>query len=392
MHERRASPYNGGHAGHVQASSTGVGEARGTRSPFAGGPDACAASVGALACRFAARSCSRRCFRAQRGPAKDGIVIDLRSIKVFLAVADAGGFTLAAKRLEKTQSAVSQAIRQLEEELGVVLINRAARPMSLTPSGQTLRDRGYQLLEEANSLTASIREGADSKTPEIRMAFVDSFAMLGGPRLLKGLLDHAQNLALSSGLTPSLGHALARRELDIIVGNDSFDDVDGLVRFELMREPYVLLVPNLPAYRPDVGLEQLARNFPMIRYDARSFMATQIDRQLHRMNVRSTRRIRVDSTDKLIAMVAGGLGWTSTTPLSLLRARELLPEVTVRPFPGPPFFRHLFMICHQEGLQGLTRSLAVQARALLKEQAIGELSALFPWLRGQLVIADANGQ
>jgi hypothetical protein len=85
-------------------------------------------------------------------------------------------------------------------------------------------------------------------------------------------------------------------------------------------------------------------------------------------------------------MVAGGLGWTSTTPLSLLRARELLPEVTVRPFPGPAFFRHLFMICHQEGLQGLTRSLALQARALLQDETLDELAALFPWLRGQLVI------
>ncbi|HVO87462.1 MAG TPA: LysR family transcriptional regulator [Casimicrobiaceae bacterium] len=316
-------------------------------------------------------------------------MIDLRTINIFLTLAESGSFTLAARRLAKTQSAVSQAIRQLEEELGVVLIDRSERPLCLTPAGELLRDRGYQLIDDLNATTASIRERAESKRPEIRVGFVDSFAMTGGAQLMKDLLGYAQNLTLWSGLTPRLGQALAERKVDIIVANNSFDDIDGLVRFELMREPYVLLAPNEPAYAASgMSLAKLAASFPMVCYDTQSFMATQIERHFRRLNIRPTRRVYVDSTDKLIAMVAGGVGWTSSTSLALYSARNPLAQVKASPFPGRPFYRQLFMISHAGGLRDLTTRLAAQARQLLADRIVGELVATFPWLKGQIVVPE----
>ncbi|WP_312933281.1 LysR family transcriptional regulator [Pseudomonas sp.] len=60
-------------------------------------------------------------------------LIDMYAVQVFIAVAETGSMSGAAVRLGISQSGVSQMVRQLEEELGVILINRSTRPMTLTP-------------------------------------------------------------------------------------------------------------------------------------------------------------------------------------------------------------------------------------------------------------------
>ena len=133
-------------------------------------------------------------------------MIDLRSIKVFLALCEARSFTVAAKRLQKTQSAVSQALRQLEEDLGVVLVNRTSRSVSLTPAGELFRARAAALLEDATQLAALMREHDRSKLTELRVGMVESFANAVGPLLIRSMLNEAINLSLWSDITPTTAH------------------------------------------------------------------------------------------------------------------------------------------------------------------------------------------
>ena len=135
-------------------------------------------------------------------------MIDLRSIEAFLAVSETRSFTAAAKRLNKTQSAVSQAIRQLEDDLGVVLIDRASRMLSLTPPGELLRNRASQLFDDAVALPALVREFGKAKLVELRFGMVDSFAIAVGPALIRSMLSESVNLSLWSDITPRLGVAL----------------------------------------------------------------------------------------------------------------------------------------------------------------------------------------
>ena len=171
-------------------------------------------------------------------------MLDLRSIQVFVVVSDTASFTTAARRLNRTQSAISQAIRQLEEELGMVLINRGSRFLSLTPAGQILQSRARQLLEQATALTSELRETVHAKVQELRVGMVDSFAVAVGPTLIKSMLIESANLSLWSDLTPKLGQALLEGSVDVIVANQGFEDQDGLRCFELLRDPYILLVPK----------------------------------------------------------------------------------------------------------------------------------------------------
>lgn len=316
-------------------------------------------------------------------------MVDLRSIEAFLAVSEAGSFTGAARRLNKTQSAVSQAIRQLEDELGVVLINRGSRVLSLTQPGELLRARGARLFDDAVALASLVREHGRTKLLELRVGMVDSFAIAVAPTLIRSLLSESTNLSLSSDITPRLREALNDRRFDIVVANDAFTDEERLTRIALLRERYVLLLPKGAGWDlPVDDLATLARGCPMVRYHPASYIATQIDAQLLRMNVHVSRRVSVDSSDKLLAMVAAGAGWSIGTPLALLRSRDLIDAVRVAPFPGEPFFRELVMLSRRGEFDELAHRLAAAAREVLAGPISDDVARLLPALRDGLTIPE----
>ncbi|MCC6197526.1 MAG: LysR family transcriptional regulator [Burkholderiales bacterium] len=306
-------------------------------------------------------------------------MIDLRTLGVFLAIGDCGNFTRAAQRLGRSQSAVSQAIRQLEEDLGVVLIDRTTRPMLLTPSGVVLREHALRLIRDTETLVATVRDYGHAKVGEVRLGLVQSFAAVAGPALTRTLLDHAVGLTVWTELTSILTEAFLQRKVDMIIGNDALDEVDGLVRFDLMSESYLLLAPaDVAIESTDAGLEALARNHPMIRYRPQSFLGGQIEQQLLRRNVHPTRPVSVDMSDSLIAMVAAGIGWASTTPLCLLQGRVFLSRINVVPFPEPRFFRRLTLVARSGEFGALPGRLARVASHILATEVLPELRRLNP--------------
>jgi len=82
----------------------------------------------------------------------DGLPFDLRSLQIFLAVCDTGSITDAARQLNLSQPAVSQAISDIEARSGAQLFDRAVRPIGLTRAGGLLRQRGSSLLAEARQI------------------------------------------------------------------------------------------------------------------------------------------------------------------------------------------------------------------------------------------------
>ncbi len=86
--------------------------------------------------------------------------MDLTQLETFLAVAEERSFSRAAVRLNRTQPAVSQVIRKLEDSIGEILFDRAARDGSLTAAGALLRDYALRLLalrREANSALGELK-------------------------------------------------------------------------------------------------------------------------------------------------------------------------------------------------------------------------------------------
>jgi len=84
--------------------------------------------------------------------------MELNQLETFLAVAEEKSFSKAAVRLHRTQPAVSQVIRKLEESIGETLFDRAARDGSLTASGVLLRDYALRLLALRREATSALGE------------------------------------------------------------------------------------------------------------------------------------------------------------------------------------------------------------------------------------------
>ncbi len=84
--------------------------------------------------------------------------MELSQLEAFLAVAEERGFSRAAQRLHRTQPAVSQVIRKLEEAVGETLFDRAARDGSLTAAGKLLRDYALRLLALRREAASALDE------------------------------------------------------------------------------------------------------------------------------------------------------------------------------------------------------------------------------------------
>jgi DNA-binding transcriptional LysR family regulator len=108
------------------------------------------------------------------------------------------------------------------------------------------------------------------------------------------------------------------------------------------------------------------------------------------MNVHLSRRVSVDMSDKLLAMVAAGIGWSISTPLSLLRSRSLVDVVRVLPFPGEPFYRELVMLSRRGELDDLTRRLAGATREVLAGPIMDEIGAMVPGMRYDISIPEPH--
>src|SRR5438132_9528449 len=83
---------------------------------------------------------------------------DLNAMAVFVTVAEAKGFRAAGERLGVSASAVSQALRKLEEQLGVVLVQRTTRSVRLTSAGEQLYTSVRPALEEVRVAVAAVGE------------------------------------------------------------------------------------------------------------------------------------------------------------------------------------------------------------------------------------------
>ena len=312
---------------------------------------------------------------------------NLQSLKTFLAVGATGSMTAAAVKLGLTQSAVSQAIRQLEDALGTVVLDRSHRPLALTPAGLVLQQHAQPIIDDAEALTTRVRQAGSSGIPELRIGVVDSFATTAGPELIRVLLKTTARLSFRSGLAHDQAEGLLNRNLDIIITSDAMDDVDGLTRYLLLSEPYLLLMPEKIADtdgQPD--LKQLAMNYPLIRFSARSQVGAQVERHLRRLGVKAPHLLEVDATDALVAIVAAGLGWSIATPLCMLQVRSRLDGIKALPFPGPGFVRQLHLITRSGEYGDLPEKVAALACNVLREQCLPEFGKLIPWIKNQVVI------
>lgn len=107
---------------------------------------------------------------ALRGPSLD-------QLRMFVAVVDTGSFTAAARAVRRVQSAVSHAIAQIEQELGLALFDRAERRPKLTAAGHVVLEEARRVLRDVDRLRSRARLASEALEPEVSWAIDSLFPM-----------------------------------------------------------------------------------------------------------------------------------------------------------------------------------------------------------------------
>ncbi|TCK28038.1 DNA-binding transcriptional LysR family regulator [Ancylobacter aquaticus] len=324
---------------------------------------------------------------------------DLKALEIATTVIEEGSMSRAASVLGLTQSAVSQAVKRAEAQLDVTLIHRERRPLVATEAGRVLVAHIREITLRIERVIEEVRATAlRPERQDLRLGMVDTFASSVGPLLIRDLMEGAVALRVTafSGLAHAHTDALMRYEIDAAITCDTMDELDELMRFPLFREPFVLVAPvgwgDALQGRP---LRDILLEHRLIRYSARSHTGSQVERHLRRLRIEHPHVLSFDTSDSLLAMVAGGVGVTITTPLCLLQGALHLPALAIMPLPSPGFSRELTLVTRRDELGPLAPRLAEAARGMLERYTLPQLVGQVPWLAaiaGEMILSPLSAE
>lgn len=126
---------------------------------------------------------------------------NLNDILVFMAVVDEGSFVAGGQAMGLTRSAAGKAVNRLEERLGVRLLNRTTRALSLTDEGRVFYDRGLQVLAAVDDAEASVAGRHGTPRGVLRLTVPDAFGRLVVFPLLKKYLEAWPDIQVEVNVT-----------------------------------------------------------------------------------------------------------------------------------------------------------------------------------------------
>lgn len=260
----------------------------------------------------------------------------LRAMAIFAAVVDRGSFRAAARHLGLSPSRISQTVSDLEKELGVTLLYRSTRQLSMTNEGHIFYAKVSEMLRAAETGLDAINQLTATPAGELRVA---------APAFVTqtGLMDTIAEFAKAyPSVTLKLGFSdhpldLIKEGFDIGIRAGGVKDSDMMSRnigkadrFLVASPGYVATMPA-PAHPDDLG------SWDWIHFSMRSERIDFTSENGQRTSVICKFRIEVDSANALYELAVRGLGLTAL-PQNLARRGfehgelvQILPQWSVRP-------------------------------------------------------------
>ncbi|MCH5572093.1 LysR substrate-binding domain-containing protein [Pseudomonas syringae] len=171
--------------------------------------------------------------------------MELRHLRYFVAVAETGGFTAAAKRLHTVQPSLSRQIRDLEAYVNTELFERNSRHVKLTAAGRVFLDEARLTLAQADRAVERAREVSNSQASRLTLGFVLGVEVELLNHVLNAVHEKIENveLGMQSLSSPALIAKLKERQIDAAFIRPS-PQAAGLKIQILRREKLIVAMPK----------------------------------------------------------------------------------------------------------------------------------------------------
>jgi LysR family hca operon transcriptional activator len=261
--------------------------------------------------------------------------MELRHLRYFVAVAEAGSLTVAAEqKLHTSQPSLSRQIRDLESELGVQLLTRRARGIELTPAGRAFLDHARLVLSQVDAASEAARRVAHPSKPCFTMGFLTGHELKWMPEALRILRHELPNIdvMVSSQYSPLLADGLSKGRVDAAFLRRE-RGVPELAYRVLVKEQLMVVLPSehrLAALKAISPRDLVGETFVTVS-DTAPVLRAVIDNYLKRSGINITPAHEADHLAMGMSLIAstGGVG------LLPAYAQNFLPSsVTSRPLKG----------------------------------------------------------
>ena len=269
-----------------------------------------------------------------------------RALSVFLVAIETRKFSETAKRLDVTQSSVSQTIALLESRLGFSLFERDTRPLQPTSDALELYSSIKQSDEDIRQMLQRIRMRNWVK-PAIRLGMIESVGSLVAPEVCQELKDKLGVVSLLSGPSGSLFKSVLNGDVDVgvIAGEESNKDVKKIFLYE---DPWFLIFPKEFEVPEDLSWQSMSvMGLPLIYHSADPADGSKMQDFMRQHTLMYPKIYEAQSNYFVYALVANRLGWSFTHFFGLLGSERGIRDMKIAAPPTGLQTRRLYLVARR---------------------------------------------
>jgi LysR family hydrogen peroxide-inducible transcriptional activator len=309
------------------------------------------------------------------------INVTLRQLRYFDALARHAHFGRAAQACAITQPALSMQIKEMEQALGGVLLERNARQVALTKFGEELAERVRDILRAVDELGDFARASRDLLVGRLRVGMIPTIAPYLLPRVIANLkrLHPELDIHVREALTAKLIEELAEGRLDTAIVALPVSE-PSLTEVALFAESFLLVRPGEDAGKPVPGVEKLRDMRLLLLEEGHCFR----DQALSFCKMESSpprETLDASSLSTLVQMVSAGIGVTLIPEMAVAVETRSAP-VSVARLKNPQPSRTVGMVWRKTSpLAGQLRQISEAVRlsaGALREQPVPRSAARNP--------------
>jgi LysR family hydrogen peroxide-inducible transcriptional activator len=274
---------------------------------------------------------------------REGVDIKLKDLRYLVAVADTRHFGRAAEKCFVSQPTLSAQLKKLEDYLGVQLIERQPKNVTLTEAGEQIVARARRMLEASEEVVTLARAHRDPLAGRLRLALLPTIGPYLLPRVSQPIRKSLPRLELRlyEYQTAQMLEKLEAGEIDLGVLALPVD-VEGFETRELFTEAFTVAVPDQHrlAKKDSVRLDDLNGETLLLLEDGHCLRDQALE-VCSRVDLHEKQDFRATSLETLRQMVATGAGVTLLPELASRGAYGNARGVVIRPFTRPAPVRHV---------------------------------------------------